>query len=413
MKAEIDAEQLVNFEVELRDGRLELRQTGPMPEPAVRYLERHLARLTKFKTVGFWHGARSISFFDPPLPHPAGKRGLVDRLERVFCRTRKPAAATLAITYNCQADCVHCSCAPNVRRQPPLSTEQWKRIIAETVDVGTTNVIFTGGEPLLRKDIFELIASVDEQRATTLMFTNGEMLSPETCAKLVDAGLYALFISLDSPEPAEHDRLRRRPGLFDTIMQNIEHAEQAGLMAGFSIYLTHAKHAAGELDAYMELGKKVGAKEIIQFDAVPTGRLFGQMDVLLREEDREEIRQKVLATYHQDMPGYPVLTSQALVNSPQSMGCFGAFNQFYMTAYGDMCPCDFTPICFGNAVEEGVAAVWERMTHHPLWCRRHKDCRMQTPEFRAQTVDLIPPDAPMPYPIETIDAMREKKAAGG
>lgn len=404
----MDAGQLANFEVVLEDDQLVLKQTGPMPEEALEYLRRHLARLKKFKPVGTWRGARSVSFFDPPLPHPSGKRGLVDRLERVFLRTRKPAAATLAVTYDCQADCVHCSCSRNVRACMPLDTAAWQRIIRDTVACGTTNTIFTGGEPLLRDDICELIATVDPDLSTTLMFTNGELLSPDMARRLADAGLYAMFISLDSPRAEVHDERRRRPGLFEKIMENLQNVKKAGVMVGFSIYLSHDKHQAGELQAYMELAREVGAAELICFDAIPTGRYFGKMDMLLTPKDREEIR-ALTFRYYKD-PDYPSLTTQAHVNSPQSMGCFGAFNQFYMTAYGDMCPCDFTPISFGNAVEEGVATVWKRMTTHPLWCRRHKDCRMQTPEFRACTVDLIPEGAPMPYPIQELE--KQLKAHG-
>ncbi|NMB76681.1 MAG: radical SAM protein [Myxococcales bacterium] len=398
----LDPESLAAFEVALEDGRLALRPEPRLPADARCYLERHLERLNHFKTVGFFRGARSVSFFDPPLPSGPGKRGLIDRLERVFLKARKPAAATLAVTYACQADCVHCSCQPNIRRWPPLSTEQWKGIIRETVDLGTTNVIFTGGEPLLRPDIFELTACVDKERATCLMFTNGERLTPDACTRLRDAGLYALFISLDSPDEKIHDERRRRPGLYQAIMRNIENAKRAGLMVGFSIYLTGEKFRDGELAGFMDLGKKLGINEIVQFDAIPTGRLAGQKDILLTPEEREAIRKEALR-YYRD-PAYPSLTAQALVNSPDSMGCFGAYNQFYMTAYGDMCPCDFTPIAFGNAVEEGVRAVWERMTHHPLWCKRHKDCRMQNQKFRSCTVDLIPPGAQLPYPIAAIEA---------
>ena len=101
--------------------------------------------------------------------------------------------------------------------------------------------------------------------------------------------MYAMFISLDSTEAKTHDELRRRPGLFDKIMVNIPNAQEAGLMVGFSIYLSQRKFLNGELDDYMELGKKMGICEIVQFDAIPTGRLFGEMDILLSEEDRDAI----------------------------------------------------------------------------------------------------------------------------
>ena len=399
---------LSRFGVELEQDRLVLKTTGPMPVEAVRYLEGHLERLNRFKVVGTYRGARSVSIYDPPLPSLAGVRGLAGRLERVFLKRRFPACATLAVTYACQCDCEHCSCAANVRPGPPLSTAQWKRVIDETIDLGATSIIFTGGEPLLRRDIVELVEHVDKDRATVVIFTNGERLTHEMAHRLAQAGLYAVFVSLDSPAPEEHDRLRRRPGLFDRVAEGISQLKAESLIVGLSIYLTHQKFAAGELDRYLDLGRELGVGEICQFDAVPTGRLFGQMGILLTEQDRAAIRQRALECFKD--PSYPSLTAQSLVNSQQSMGCFAAFNQFYMTAYGEICPCDFTPLSFGSVLEESVAQIWDRMTHHPLWCRRHAECRMQSPDFRARTVDRIPPGTPMPCPVELLDRSEEKAA---
>ena len=397
-----DAAQLENFDIRLVDGKFSATQTGPMPVEAFGYIAKTCERFNKFKTAGWFRGARSVSLYDPPLFSAVGKRSLVYRLRRYYFKERIPAAATIACTYACQLNCIHCSAVKHKNAKAKfLSADQLKKIIDETIDMGCVNIIFTGGEPLLLKSIYDLIRHVDKERATAVMFTNGEYLTKENVAKLKDAGLYGAFISMDSPWPEEHEELRRRPGLFDDVQEGVKNLKEAGVIVGFSSYMTHDRLARGGLAKIMDVGRDLGIGEITMFDAVPTGALIKAKDVLLTPGDKELIIKESLRYFK--IPEYPTLTAQAYVNSPQSMGCFAAYNQYYMTAYGELCPCDFTPISFGNVVTEGVKTVWDRMTNHPLYKRRHASCRMQHPEFRAKYIDRIPEDARLPYPIERFD----------
>lgn len=402
-----DPSVLENFEIELKDGRLVARLTGEMPHEAFAYIEKTVERFNTFKLAGYFRGARSVSFFAPPLPSKAGKRELVYRLRRVYLKERIPAAATLGLTYACQLDCYHCSAqlSKNSAKQW-LTTDEWKKIIDDTVEMGCTNIIYTGGEPLIRKDIYELVEFVDKDKATVIMFSNGELHSEENLKRLKEAGIYAIFISLDSPYEEEHDYLRRSPGLYKKVMDSVEICKRLDIMVGFSSYITHERYQKGELRDLMELGKDVGVCEIVLFDAVPTGAFMRKTDILLTPEDKEGIMRDTLNYFKRT--GYPTLTAQAYVNSPISMGCFAAYNQYYMTAYGEMTPCDFTPISFGNAVKEGTRAVWERMTNHPAYKKRHQMCRMQTPEFRKRYIDRIPDGSILPYPIELLERAEER-----
>ncbi|MFA6033148.1 MAG: radical SAM protein [Myxococcota bacterium] len=390
---------LENFEISVVDGKFTAAKTGPMPDEAFGYIERQCDRFNRFKTIGWFEGSRSVSLYDPPLATPVGKRSLVYRLRRFYLHERIPAAATLACTYACQLDCVHCSALLHKNSERIfLRDDQIRKIIDETIDMGCVNIIFTGGEPLLMKNIFDLVAHVDKKRATAVMFTNGEYLSRENVARLKAAGVYGVFISMDNPWPEEHEALRRRPGLFAKIEEGIRNLKEQGIIVGFSSYMTHDLLAKGGLVKLMDLGRDLGIGEITLFDAVPTGALRKAYDILLTAEDKQQIISETMRYYK--LAGYPSLTAQAFINSERSMGCFAAYNQYYMTAYGELCPCDFTPISFGNVADEGVKAVWDRMTSHPTYIKRHKSCRMQDPEFRARYIDRIPDDVKLPYPIE-------------
>jgi hypothetical protein len=120
-----------------------------------------------------------------------------------------------------------------------------------------------------------------------------------------------------------------------------------------------------------------------------------------------------LERHYNQQEGYPHVTTQALVNGPEGSGCFGGFTQFYMTAYGDVDPCDFTPLTFGNIRDEPLTNIWACLLSHPAYSNRCRHCRMQDPEFRRQYIDPIPDDVLLPWPAfeELMDRPHGPQAA--
>ena len=98
-------------------------------------------------------------------------------------------AATIGVTSQCQYSCEHCSAAGRSAEQPDMTTEEIKRVINQCLDLGVSNITFTGGEPLLRQDLAALIASVPPEKAVTQVFTNAAALTPEKIAEMCKAGV--------------------------------------------------------------------------------------------------------------------------------------------------------------------------------------------------------------------------------
>ena len=107
----------------------------------------------------------------------------------------------------------------------------------------------------MRKDIFDLIAHVDGDKATTSMFTNGLLLTDDVLDKLKSAGLYSLFVSLDSADAAEHDRLRKHPGSFQAAVDGIERALRKGMMACISSYSRRSNAKQRHYERIHKLGE--------------------------------------------------------------------------------------------------------------------------------------------------------------
>ncbi|MFX1437574.1 MAG: radical SAM protein, partial [Promethearchaeota archaeon] len=132
----------------------------------------------QYSNIGKWKGKyRVANTFAPPVGSKPMFRALKGLIKSQLMPYPFPLAMTFAVSYNCQCNCIHCSAGKHFRKdQKELTTEEAKKLIDEAQNLGVSIITFTGGEPLLREDIFELISYVDTKKAMPMMFTNGEFL---------------------------------------------------------------------------------------------------------------------------------------------------------------------------------------------------------------------------------------------
>lgn len=390
------------------DGVFLASATGPMSsipdaKKAVQSVEGAVRR--RGKPIIRRYDTLIYTSYQPPVPTKASMKLLGNHLALVMDGHPQPTVCTLQVTTKCQANCVHCSA---VRYKDPnnveLTTDEWKKVITDSQQLGVVSVVFTGGEPLTRPDIYELIDYVDKDEAIAMMFCNGLLLNEKNVKKLAASGLHAIHVSIDSPNPDEHDNMRRVPGCFQKAVDGLERCKDAGIMTGISTYATPERLHNGQIVEMIELAKRIGTDEITIFDVVPTGRLLMEdRKHLLTDEDKTELC-RIEEEYNVGH-SLPQVITQAHINGPTGNGCFAGWCQFYVTAFGDMTPCDFTPLSFGNVRSEGVEASWEKIVSHENYGCHNSCCRMQDPEFRAQWIDKIPHSGPFPYPISDVDKL--------
>ena len=375
-------------------------QLGPVLQP---FVDRFVGVLNSLKVIAKVNGANMYNLYNPPQPSKAGLRALERKLKEVVFGTVFPATANFAITFRCQCRCVHCSADPFIDpEREELTTDELKTVISGALELGSSLVIFTGGEPMLRDDLYELIAHVDREKAMPMMFTNGQFLTQENVARLKDAGLMTMNISVDSGDPEIHNKLRRMPGLFDQAIAGGKRAMEAGILTGLSTYANTRALRTGNLERLLKFAQDEGFNEVTIFDCIPSGKWLKQFDIVLTPDEKKQVIELGEKYHNMDHPMGVI--SQSKVNSPEGAGCFGAYSQFYLTAYGDINPCDFNPISFGNVRDLPIQLLWQKMVSHPDFKVHHKTCRMQTPSYRAKYVDWLPDDVHLPIPIEHIDA---------
>ena len=364
------------------------------------------ARLYKqYTDLARWKGKKVANPFAPPVGSRPQLRAMKGLLKKYLLGRATPLAMTYAVTYRCQCNCGHCSAARFRHHDAlELSTDEAKHLIDASQDLGICILAFTGGEPLMRADIFDLIAHVNQKKTMPILFTNGLLLTAENVERLADAGLYTLFLSLDSPSADEHDRLRGIPGLFDRAVAGALNLKSKGVLLGISSYASRTGTSRGDYRAMYELARQIGAHTLLLFDDVPTGRQLTNTSEMLTDEQRDEIL--VFTREIFDRKGLRSLSSQVWQNSLEGylggIGCLAANVQYYVTAYGEVTPCDFTPLSFGNIRTRSLKRIWQELVEHPAYKHNSHMCRMQHPDFRRCYVETIPENVSLPYDVKNL-----------
>jgi MoaA/NifB/PqqE/SkfB family radical SAM enzyme len=419
--------------VTARDGRVHVRTAAGAPLAQRAFLRLFFGFLNGVPPITSIDGRYVHSLYVPPTPSTANRRVVEAFLRRTLLGQPTPMAVTIAVTDACQCSCGHCSAgrgrttartadglvtaagpaaagkavARGTGRAVPLSFQELRRVVEGCLDLGVGNVTFTGGEPLLRADLEELIAGVDPERATVQIFTNGLLLDERRAAALKEAGLHAVHVSLDSPDPRRHDALRGAPGASAAVRRAIAAARSAGLLVGLSTYATNRSIERRELSRIARLALEWDVHEVSVFDVIPTGRLLDSRSSLLTSLSHRRLLREA-ACLNRRLGGRPRVTTQTWTNSSRGVawfiGCLAWNWQFHVNAYGEATPCDFTPLTFGNVRERALDEIWRDATAHPEWGRRRRTCRMQSASFRERYIDTIPCDASLPYPIRRLEA---------
>ena len=306
------------------------------------------------------------SSFLPPIPSKAALQvfnAVPEQGSRFFYHTHAlrtaPISVYIAVTGRCCYNCSHCSAANReTGDELPLA------LITETVSdlqaMGTGIIGFTGGEPMLRKDIVDIVRAVDD-RSVSYLFTSGNGLTRENAKALKQAGLFAIGISFDSRDETETDAKRGCPGAFQRALEAVEHARQAGLYIMLQTVVDKQMMDADRLAEMVYFGNDLGVHEIRFLENLPAGRLLDiSRNRLLSETDREKLRifHKQMNRMNRSLPKVSVFSH---AESSKLYGCGAGTQHSYIDATGNLCPCDFVPLAFGNIGETPVRKLWPEM----------------------------------------------------
>jgi len=283
-------------------------------------------------------------------------------------------------TQKCNLKCVHCRCSSDMTSsEGDFTTEEGKNLLKEIADFSKPVVVLSGGEPLLRKDIFELAEYGTSLGLRICMATNGALVNDEVCEKMRKAEIKMVSLSLDGSTAAVHDDFRSCPGAFDGVVQAAEYFRKHGQK--FLINSSFTKRNQHDIANTFKVAKSLGATAWYMFMIVPTGRGEEIMSELISKEDYEEIldwhyRQEKMEDdilmrptcaphYYRIVPqkakaeGEKFERRSLTFSTGGGKGCIAAQTICLIDCFGNVKPCSYFHRSAGNVKTTPFKEIWE------------------------------------------------------
>lgn len=284
----------------------------------------------------------------PGFPSPAINLMHRNEINRIIPNGDGFGLRTLlfAITKQCVMNCEHCFEWNNLNKPEKLTLDDIRSILHKFNEYGTTQVMFSGGEPMHRYD--DIIALLKEKSQTVdyWIITSGFGWTDDRAVELKSAGLTGIMVSLDHHLPEENDRFRGYPGAWNIAVNAIISANRAGLVTALSLCPVKDFVTVENMHAYMDLAKSLNVSFVQILEPRQTGRYEGR-DVLLNKQ-QTEVLETVFTEYNNASrySKYPVVNY--LGYHQRRTGCFGGGNRFfYIDTDGDAHLC---PYCSGKQI---------------------------------------------------------------
>ena len=302
-----------------------------------------------------------------------------------------PFTIAWEVTRACAYACVHCRADAQHRREPnELNTEEALHLIDRLAEFGSPILVFTGGDPMMRRDLFDLIAYANEKGLRCSLTPTATALPTEARLRNAqEAGIRRLALSLDAPTPEVHDAFRQVEGSWERTMRILRNAQSVGLSA--QVNTTVSKHNLDLLPDMVPFVKEVGAVQWSVFFLVPTGR--AQVPWMISAEEHEQVfnwlydlskeapfdikataapmyrRVAIQRKKAEQGNGKPVTFQGAGfqyadgLNRP-TKGVNDGNGFLFISHLGEIMPSGFLPISAGNVREHDVVDIYR---HHQLF----------------------------------------------
>lgn len=283
-------------------------------------------------------------------------------------------------TIKCNLTCAHCRrIESNDTVDRDMTTEQAKDMIMQLSNLGKKQpmmpvLVFSGGEPLCREDLFDLISYAKLLNLIPALATNGTLIDTGIAARIQNSGVMRVSVSLDGADAETHNKLRCMEGSFERAIEGIKLLRENDVP--FQINLTLTKHNAHQLKEVYNLAESLGAAALHIFILVPVGcgLSLEKTDMLTPiEYDRKmleiygleklaRLQVKVTCGPHYErivkQQGDSSATQAGHGRGAKSRGCLAGLGVLFVGHQGDVFPCGYLPVNCGNILHEKLANIW-------------------------------------------------------
>lgn len=276
-----------------------------------------------------------------------------------------PRIISWNVTARCNLACTHCYIDAGRHGSPgELDTVEGMAVIDQIAAVGRPILILSGGEPLLRPDIFDLAGYATGCGLRVAMGTNGALITDAVATRMRDAGIRKVAVSIDSTDPGVHDAFRGVRGAWEKAVDGIQALRRAGIPV--QIHTMIGESGADEIDGIIAFGKSLGVRDYQFFFLVPTGR-GENLAVVPPPDAHEAVIERILA--HAGDPGLSVRPTCApqfvrvaarmgLDPALWGRGCIAGTGYCRITPAGDVTPCPYLPLPVGNVRTASFSDIW-------------------------------------------------------
>jgi len=275
-----------------------------------------------------------------------------------------PLVVSWNVTLKCNLKCAHCYInATDTEMTDELSTDAAKMLIHQITEVSRPLLILSGGEPLLREDIYEIIRYGADRGLRMGMGSNGILIDDEVAQKLKEAGMWTVAISLDSSVPEKHDKFRGVEGCWEHAVNAIKALKKAGIEVQINCIVTHQNY--DEIDDIMALAESLGVDNFHLFFLVPTGRGTDIEDIT-PEMYEDMIKNTLAKTMKHKLNVKPscapqfmrVAKEQGVDMSRWVRGCMAGLYYCRIYPSGEVTPCPYMPVSLGNIRDKSFKDIW-------------------------------------------------------
>jgi len=269
-------------------------------------------------------------------------------------------------TNVCNLKCSHCYQDAGEKKVQELTTKEAKKMIDEITLAGFKIMIFSGGEPLMRNDIFELVSYAASKGLRPVFGTNGMLITEEVAKKLKDAGAAAMGISLDSLDEKKHCEFRGHPQAFKKTIEGIENCKKAGL--AFQIHTTVMDWNRDEILKITDYAVKMGAIAHQIFFLIPVGRGIDIENTSLTVEQNEQLLTDIMkkqttvpiSVKPTCAPQFTRIAKQNGIDTRYTRGCLAGITYCIVSPVGKVRPCAYMVEEAGDVRETPFNEIWEK-----------------------------------------------------
>jgi len=275
-----------------------------------------------------------------------------------------PLIVSWNVTRRCNLKCSHCYInATKEEFRGELTTQEAKQLMNQLSEVSKPLLVLSGGEPMLREDIYELIRYGADKGFRMGLGSNGTLIDGTAAKRLKHSGLKTVSISLDSSIPEKHDQFRGVENSWKKAVKAIKALKRNGILVQVNTTLTQQNHS--EIDEIMSLAEQLGVENFHLFFLVPTGRGAKIADISptmyenMIKTTFAKSRRHRLNVKPSCAPQFMRIAKDMGLDMRQWIrGCIAGLYYCRIFPNGDITPCPYLPVKLGNIREKTFSEIW-------------------------------------------------------